>query len=165
MERKTAQSILLTLGLFVGSSFIRPSNVGAAVNDSTVQDKESWIEPWECNMEERECTENHVKAAIKFAANQYGVSQSLLECIAQHESNFNPYKVSKTNDHGAFQFHLNSADKYHPTAWTMMDITPYKGQSFYDPFASANATAYLIANGITTPETGGWTTYRLCTRD
>lgn len=118
--------------------------------------------PWECNVTAFECTEEHVQAAIVIAAKDHGVSQRLLECLSEAESHQNPYKISRTNDHGPFQFHENEPVPWRPYYWTMMDITPFADHSVYEPYGSAQATAWLIKSGRTTSDKGGWTTFGLC---
>ena len=115
--------------------------------------------PWECNVEALECTEENVKAAIEVAAANQGVSERLLMCISHNEARFNSYEVSDTNDHGPFQFHVNDPIWFRPYHWTMMDITPWAGHSYYEPLASAEAAAWLIKNG----RGNQWTTFDLCT--
>jgi uncharacterized protein YraI len=80
---------------------------------------------------------NSIVDIITAAANRYGQSPSAMIAVARCESNLNPNAVNpRSNASGLFQFL--------PGTWR---TTPYASSSIFDPYANANAAAWMWSVG------------------
>jgi hypothetical protein len=147
---------------FAGMLLIQPVEAFAQDVPIPTPDQSAQPQPWECDVAAHECTGDNIRAAIEFVSQDQSISARFLTCLVQAESQFDPYNISRTNDHGPVQFHLNPADRYHSQPWTLMDTTPWAGNSVYDPLPSVSAAAWLINRGVTDIAHSGWSTYPQC---
>ncbi len=85
--------------------------------------------------------ETPIRDVIAAAAVDEGVSPDLLLCVTWHESRWNPRASSPTNDHGVAQFHVYADGS------SLMDMTPWAGESPFDADAASHAAAWLMARG------------------
>ncbi len=80
---------------------------------------------------------NSIVDIITAAANRYGQSPSAMLAVARCESNLNPNAINRSsNASGLFQFL--------PGTWK---TTPYASSSIFDPYANANAAAWMWSVG------------------
>ncbi len=80
---------------------------------------------------------NSIVDIITTAANRYGQSPSAMLAVARCESNLDPNAVNRSsNASGLFQFL--------PGTWR---TTPYAPSSIFDPYANANAAAWMWSVG------------------
>lgn len=101
----------------------------------------SAAEPW---------TRQDVPPAISAAAENYGVSEALLACMAFRESSNNPYAIGAAGERGVFQLK--------PGVGRLNDFFARGYTDEWSPYQQADYVAQSIREG-----TGSaWTTYRGC---
>jgi len=81
-------------------------------------------------------TQQEITDIIYAAADRYGQPRADMLRVARCESNLDPYAVNPAGSYGLFQFV--------PSTWAS---TPYASYDIFDPWASANATGWMWANG------------------
>jgi LysM repeat protein len=82
-------------------------------------------------------TGNNIPAIITAAAQRYGQSPAAMIAVAQCESSLNPNAYNgEYGASGLFQFL--------PSTWA---TTPYANANIFDPYASANAAAWMWSVG------------------
>jgi len=81
-------------------------------------------------------TQQEIIDLIYAAADRYGQPRADMLRVARCESNLDPYAVNPAGSYGLFQFV--------PSTWAS---TPYASYDIFDPWASANATGWMWANG------------------
>lgn len=80
---------------------------------------------------------NNITAIITAAAQRYGQSPSAMIAVARCESSLNPNAVNRSSGaSGLFQFL--------PSTWR---TTPYASSNIFDPYANANAAAWMWSVG------------------
>lgn len=94
-----------------------------------------------------------MKALVIQAAYDQGADANLSLCIVEHESHFDPYAISPTNDYGLWQFHVFGDGS------SLLDDTPFAGGNILDAYTNAEAGAWLLAHGYARR----WMTLFLCT--
>ncbi|WJJ55332.1 hypothetical protein QB910_000088 [Dabrowskivirus KKP3916] len=79
---------------------------------------------------------NDLQDYIRKLCNEYGVSERLAYGVIETESNFDPYKVSNTNDYGLFQ--INSVNR--PWLAEKFGVTDW-----FNPFQNAECGVYMLS--------------------
>ena len=83
-----------------------------------------------------EYSESEILSIIYDAAVAYGQNGSAMERVARCESGLNPYAINPRGFYGLFQFHPNT-----------FAGTPFGDRDIFDPYANANAAAWMWQQG------------------